>query len=190
MTQSDLPAEGPDDSSRPSPVRSGGSLDGTHSARMCDAPRGLTGKSSPVRCDPSVQPVEQPRHTRNLERQQRQFRVPGHREHQGDASRPACDGVAGHGPGRPVGLRLGQPGPLPDPVGLRGDDVDALSAIQLVEPPGRPGTEASIPVEDERGAAGDRVGQLAVSAHRLLTSDSVRQPAPGVRTPRRDARSR
>jgi len=157
---------------------------------MCHTPGGLPRESPPIRRHPPVEPVEQPRNSRKLERQHRDLRVPGDGKHQRDTSRPAGHGVTRNGPYRPVGLRFAQTGPLPDAVRLCRDDVDALIAVQQVEPPGRPGTEASIAVEDEGGGAGDRVGQRAVAGHRVLTGGFARRPARVVRTPRRDVRSR
>lgn len=165
-------------------------------------PRCVPRKAAAIAGDPLVDAIEQPGHTRNAPHQQRQPRAPRHGDEQPDSSRATGSGIVGDGPCSTFALGRGQPRSLRDTQRLRGDDVDSTVAIKAVEPTGRPGAEASIPVEDERGRLGDGGGQRAIISRVVprivaqvanihgVNAGCVRRPSPAARTRRRAGRHR
>ena len=165
-------------------------------------PRRVPRKAPAIASDPLVDAIEQPGHTRDAPHQQRQLRAPRHGDEEPDSSRTARSGIVGDGPCSTFGLGRGQPRSLRDTQRLRGDDVDSAVAIEAVEPTGRPGAEASIPVEDERGRLGDGSGQRAIISRVVqrivaqvanvhgVNAGCFRRPSPAARTRRRAGRHR
>lgn len=171
---------------------------------MFDAPGGPSGEPAAIAGDPFVDPVQEPRSCGNTPDLQRQPRVPGDGNEQSDRSRAPHAHFVGNGPRRTIRLCGGQTRSVANSVSLSRDDVEATVTVEAVEPTGRPRTEASIPVEDQRRRPRHERRQRPVVLRVVLgpvtllvrtivgvhaiTVGCARRPSRTARTPRRAGR--
>ena len=108
-----------------------------------------------IRRHQGVGPIEDPGRNRDFPWQDRPPGLTANRKGQSDRSGPAhLDASIGDGPRCDLTLALAHTGQLALARCLRGDNIDPVVLVETSHPASATCAEASIPVEDKRGALG------------------------------------
>jgi hypothetical protein len=129
---------------------------------VLDAPRRLTRQPTTIPRDHAIELVQQPRHSRYLP-------GPGWPLSRAAGAKRERDGpgaadlrtIIGNYPRRRLGLLGGDGSVLADSEVLGRNNVEPLLVGEAPDPPGATCAEASIPVEDQRGAFRPPIRKLA-----------------------------